>query len=143
LTTRRFIEVTIAIASVIGAGVIASGTALAAPASNEGCTFGTSSGNVKTCDNIITNGSRVASVEAFAIVVSSTRKLMVCVTNGNGTEEQCSNKGGFVSVSPGNEVQTTWAPSGGAPAGTYCAITYRENSGGSSTQIGSECLPSS
>jgi hypothetical protein len=137
---RRFTNVAIAIAAVIGSGLIgsgllASGTAVAATPATPACTFGSSSGNVETCANII-SGPRAT---ATATVLSSTRQLLVCVEEPSGILGACSNGGNYETVKPGGGINAIYPPTGSAPAGMYCADTWRLNADGSSAMIGQAC----
>ena len=76
------------------------------------------------------DGSQVA---GSARVETSTRTLKVCLTY-NGNTYGCS---GWKSVSPGGVL--TYPTSVDVIVATWCADTYRQNSDGTSTQIGSEC----
>jgi hypothetical protein len=130
---KRFAKTATAIATMVGFGLIVSGTALAATPNVQACTFGSSSGNVKTC--IIAFNQ----VKAEAIVVTQPRSLLTCVQASSGILLACSNNGRYVTVQPGNSISATYPNSGQAPVGTYCADTWRMNSNGTSTLIGQIC----
>jgi hypothetical protein len=135
---RRFTKVAVAMATVAGSVVIGSGIAVAATPDTAICTFGSSSGNVQTCVNII-SGPRVT---ATAVIPSSgqDRKLLVCVEEPSGILGRCSNGDSYVTVRHGGPgIDAVYPDNGSAPAGTYCADTWRENSDGTSTMIGQVC----
>jgi hypothetical protein len=130
---KRFTKAAMAIATVIGFGLITSGTALAATPDTQACTYGSSSGNVKTC--IIAFNT----VTARATVVDQTRELLTCVQAPSGILLACSNNNHYVWVTPGNSISATYPSSGHAPVATYCADTWRMNSNGTSVMIGQIC----
>lgn len=134
---RRFTKVAVAIATVIGSAVIGSGIAVAATPDTPNCTFGSSSGNVETCANVI-SGPRVT---ATATIPSTgqARELLVCVQEPSGILGACSNGGNYELVRPGGGIDAVYPPTGSAPAGTYCADTWRLNSNGTSAMIGQAC----
>lgn len=130
---KSFAKTATAIVTMIGFGLIMSGTASAATPDAQACTFGSSSNNVKTC--IIAFNQ----VEAEAIVVSQPRSLLTCVQASSGILLKCSNNGRYVTVQPGNSISATYPNSGQAPVATYCADTWRMNSNGTSAMIGQIC----
>jgi hypothetical protein len=100
------------------------------------CGYGSSSGNVYTCITATGSGLHVDSMLATAEVINSARRLQVCIRGPNGTIG-CE---GFVYVRVGTGIFFEWDPNSNEPAGDYCANTWRENSDGSHTQIGHECI---
>jgi hypothetical protein len=95
------------------------------------CGYGSSGGNVRTC--VADNGR---SVSSSATVVSQARVLQSCL-HRNGARLSCT---AYTYVRPGAGIGTSWVAPGGLPSGTYCAVTWRKNPNGSTTQIGSECF---
>jgi hypothetical protein len=136
---RRFIKMALAVATVTGSVGIGSGIAVAATPDTPNCTFGSSAGNVQTCVNIL-SGPRVS---ATAVIPRSgqQRYLLVCVQKPSGILARCSGipENTYTLVTPGKGVSTLWPDPGSAPAGTYCADTWRENADGTSTMIGQVC----
>lgn len=128
---RRFCSRSVLATGLIGALGVSLLAAAPALAETDTCGYGSSGGNVLTCVHMnYGDGSQVA---ASARVETSTRTLDACLTQ-NGTTLGCT---GFKSVSPGHVI--TYAPAIDLKPATYCAITYRRNSDGSSTEIGDEC----
>jgi len=134
---QRFIKVTIAIATVIGSAVIASGTAVAATPDTPACNFGSSSGNVDTCANVI-SGPRVTAT-ATIVTTGQARKLLVCVQEPSGILGACSDGDKYEQVNPGHGIDAVYPSNGSASAGRYCADTWRLNSDGTSAMIGQAC----
>jgi hypothetical protein len=132
---KRFAKMAMAIATMVGSGLIVSGTAFAATPDMAACTFGSSSNNVKTCISF------TSQVTAEAIVVNSARKLLVCVERPNGAQLMCTLNGRYQTVAPGNSIRVSWPPTGTAPTATYCAVTRRMNADGTNTVIGDICAP--
>ena len=51
---------------------------------------------------------------------------------------ECTN---YQYVSPGAGIGLTWVPGGDVPDGNYCAVTWRLNTDGTTTEIdGGECV---
>lgn len=130
---KRFAKTAMAIATMVGSGLIVSGTAFAAVPDTAACTFGSSANNVKTCIHAFSQ------VEAQAIVVNSARKLLVCVETPGGAQLACSFNGRYVSVAPGTSISATYPNTGQAPTATYCAVTRRMNADGTNNVIGDIC----
>lgn len=95
------------------------------------CTYGSSSGNVRTCFQIVGSGLYVDYMAASACVVNSGRTLHIEITGpsftANSTQEY---------VAPGNCLYFTVYIDGDVIAGAYHAITWRYNGGSSYTNIG-------
>jgi hypothetical protein len=102
-----------------------------ATAASSACGYGSSSGNVRTCVSV---GN--TSVSTSSTVVSSGRVLQSCL-HRNGARLGCT---AYTYVPPGSSIGLQWIYGGGVPSGTYCALTWRRNTDGSTTQIGSECV---
>jgi hypothetical protein len=138
---RRFTRVALAIATVMGSAVIGSGIAGAATPDTPTCTFGSSSGNVQTCINII-SGPRVTATATIPIN-GSARNLLVCVQEPSGilAPDGCSGdpENTYEKVNPGGGIDGVYPQTGSAPAGRYCADTWRMNASGSPTMIGQAC----
>jgi hypothetical protein len=100
------------------------------------CGYGSSSGNVYTCITANGSGLHVDSMLATAEVRNAARRLQICIRGPHGTIG-CY---GFVYVRVGTGIFFEWDPNSNEPAGDYCANTWRENSDGSHTQIGHECI---
>src|SRR6266571_7695803 len=115
---RRFTRVAVVIATVAGSAVIGSGIAVAATPDTAICTFGSSSGNVQTCANII-SGPR-ATATALIPRSGQARNLLVCVETPSGARLICSNAGNYVPVNPGTGVDAVYPPTGSVTPGTYC-----------------------
>ena len=118
----------------MGTGVA---NAAVSPASASGCTFGSSSGNTKTCFAISGSGLHVNSMKASATIENAARVLNVCITGPAPVLPLCT---GFFDVGVGGTLSITWTPNANEPAGTYCGDTFRFNSNGSVTEIGSKCF---
>ena len=113
--------------------------ALSGPASASGryCTYGGSSGNTQTCIYVNGNGAFVSYMQSSAHVVSYGRVLQSCLHNPSGGRIGCTS---YTYVGPGSTLTYTWAPHNYVTSGDYCALTWRQNTDGSTTQIGAVCL---
>ena len=111
-----------------------------ASADAQGCTFGSSSGNVFTCIIITSAGHGglfVSKIQATADVVNDTRKLQVCIHGPASGLPRCSD---FEFVNPGDPpLPVQWSPNREVAGGEYCARTWRQNADGSHTLIGEAC----
>jgi hypothetical protein len=107
---------------------VAPGTAFAA---TNGCGYGSSNGNVRTCVSL--SGT---SVSASAQVKDSGRVLNSCL-HRNGVRITCT---GYEYVAAGHGIGLNWIPGGQVPNGTYCAVTWRKNPNGAMTELASECV---
>jgi hypothetical protein len=96
------------------------------------CTFGSSSGNVQTCFQIVGGGLFVDNMNGSACVFNSKRTLHIEITGPSFTVNSPT-----YTLPPGvcNPV-FVHVVNGPVKAGTYTAITWRENAGGSYTNIG-------
>ena len=114
------------------------GTAGATPAfavtTTSNCTFGSSSGNVRTCINVTHNGTFVDSAKGTATVINVGRNLEECIFGPDFTK--CS---GFKFVSAGSTLSEPVTVNRTDP-GKYCAVTKRKNSDGTVAQIGTACV---
>ena len=108
---------------------VAMPSGLAAAAINQ-CGWGSSQGNTWTCLSI---GS--TSVSTSATIASSGRVLESCL-HYNGVRIACT---GYTYLPRGTSIGFTYVPGGAVPSGTYCAVTWRMNPDGSTTEIDSEC----
>ena len=106
------------------------------PLTGESCGTGSSSGNVETCMYVNGSGLFVDYMNASAQVVNATRTIQECIHGPNGTVG-CT---AFVSRAPGQSLVFEWVPDGDVTGGDYCANTWRLNSDGSHTEIGSYCV---
>ena len=122
----------LAAALVIAGGVyfVLMAPGLAAADSTQ-CGYGSSQGNVQTCVDV--GGT---SVSTSATDVSSGRMLQSCL-HINGVRVECTP---YTYVPPGGGIGNTWIPGGEVPSGTYCAVTWKENPDGSTTELDSECI---
>jgi hypothetical protein len=75
-------------------------------------------------------------VTTSASVTTSGRTLQSCL-HLNGTRIACT---AYSYVRPGSGIALTWIPGGYIPNGTYCAVTWRKDPNGSTTEIGSSCF---
>ena len=113
----------------LAAGVIAF-TPTAAHADTS-CTYGDSDGNTQTCLQI-SNGAVTSS--ASIVNNGSGRVLQTCVHYADGQRLDCT---GFQYVGPGGGIADTWI--GSTSNAGFCAVTWRQNTDGSTTQIGQSC----
>lgn len=136
---RNIVMAAIPAVAAIAALGVGTGVANAAvsPASASGCTFGSSSGNTKTCLAISGSGLHVNSMTASATIENSARTLDVCITGPASVLPLCT---GFVHVGVGGTLSITWQPNANEPAGAYCGETFRLNNDGSATEIGPKCF---
>jgi hypothetical protein len=132
---RRTVRAAALLSALIPAAAVVSyvGASAASASAGSGCTYGSSNGNVKTC---ATASSNFTSVSASASVTQSGRTLQSCL-HRNGVRIECS---GYAYVRVGGGIGVTWVPGGSIPNGTYCALTWRKNLDGSTTEIGSTCF---
>jgi hypothetical protein len=148
---RRLVVIAVFAAAVAVPGLAAGAAHAASPATSGGlapagtavpdsagprCGYGSSSGNVYTCMTAVGSGLHVDYMLATADVEKAARRLQVCIRGPRGTIG-CY---GFVYVRVGTGIFFEWAPNSNEPAGDYCANTWRENSDGSHTEIGHECI---
>jgi len=135
--TRRWKR--LALAATFAAAAVLGSVAIASPASAdtlpEHCTFGSSSGNVKTCVQLSLSGITLTT-SASATVTSQGRKLQLCINTPFGVK--CTP--GFQLVTPGHSLfleQNGNNPQS-VPNG-YCVNTWRQNASGPPTRIGHIC----
>lgn len=121
-------------APAVTAHVAATANVPALDFSREGCTTGSSSGNITTCIRVVSHSTGYR-VRAIAKVHRSGRTISECLRAPFGIK--CS---GYYYIKPGGSLSVVVTGTGPAPNGTYCASTYRKNSSGTSTQIGHICL---
>ena len=140
---RRFLGAFIAAIALAGAAPGAALAASAAPGQasvlnteNQGCTYGSSGGNVQTCFDIVRSGLNVSYMSASASVVSSGRTLAVGVS---GPSASAASGYSFVGVHHSISASVPNLPRT-MTAGKYCGTTYRKNANGSITQIGQVCF---
>jgi hypothetical protein len=100
--------------------------------SGASCGYGDSDGDTQTC---LTIGGSSVSVSAGVVNGGAGRELSSCL-HVNGNPDGCT---GFSSVGPGSVTGLTVTFGNGVPNGTYCAVTFRQNPDGSSSQIGDNC----
>lgn len=110
---------------------------LPARASGSGCTYGSSSGNTLTCIYVNGNGAFVSYMQSSAHVVSYGRVLQSCLHNPGGGRIGCT---AYTYIGPGGTLTYTWAPHNYVTSGAYCALTWRKNNDGSTTEIGTFCF---
>jgi len=140
LRAWRLVATAAAAATVLGSGLYAGTTAIAAtPDVLHNCTTGSSSGNVNTCMNIRNSGTTITDAIASATVVSSARTLLVCMTKPNGLQIGC-DPTGWTQVKVGKTLSFEWSPDTTEPAGSYCAYTWRQDADGSEPLIGKACV---
>jgi hypothetical protein len=96
-----------------------------------GCTYGSSSGNVQTCFQIVGTGLYVDYMAASACVVNSGRTLHIEITGPSFTRNSTQKY-----VAPGYCLYFTVNIYGDVAAGAYHAITWRYNGGSNYTNIG-------
>ena len=105
----------------------------------ESCTYGSSSGNVNTCMYVNGTGLFVNYGEASGVVIDFPRTLEECIWyQPTGTYLNCGI--GWVYVPVQGYVLASWSPSADEPSGNYCAVTWRQNSSGGPTNIGTACV---
>jgi hypothetical protein len=114
-----------------GFAVLVAARAGDATAASSACGYGSSSGNVRTCVSV---GN--TTVSSSSTVVSSARVLQSCL-HRDGVRLGCT---AYTYVPAGSSIGFQSVFGGGVPSGTYCALTWRRNTDGSTTQIGSECI---
>jgi hypothetical protein len=100
--------------------------------SGTSCGYGDSDGNTQTC---LTIGNNSVSVSAGVVNGGAGRVLSSCL-HVNGTPDGCT---GFSYVGPDAGTGLTVIYGSSVPNGTYCAVTFRQNPDGSSSQIGDNC----
>jgi hypothetical protein len=122
-----------AVLSVLAVTVIAVVTVApqAASASTNNCGYGSSNGNVQTCVSV---GD--TSVGVSAQVKDSGRVLNVCL-HRNGVSVGCT---GYSYVPRGSGSGFSWVPGGQVSNGTYCAVTWKKDPNGTTTELASECV---
>jgi len=96
-----------------------------------GCTFGSSSGNVRTCFQIVGSGLFVNYMAASACVFNSGRTLHIEITGPSFTANSVQEF-----VPPGICLDFTVSINADVAPGAYHAITWRYNGGSSYTNIG-------
>jgi hypothetical protein len=102
----------------------------AAFASTGACGYGLSHGNVRTCVSV--GGG---AVWASAHVNLAGRTLTSCLRR-NGVTIGCT---GYTYVGAGKGIRFGWLP-GHVPDGTYCAVTWRQYSDGTTVKLATECV---
>jgi hypothetical protein len=102
----------------------------------QGCTYGSSGGNVQTCFDIVRTGLDVTYMSVSASVISAGRTLGVAISGPSAT---AASGYSFAEVHHSISVSASRLPRTMA-AGKYCGTTYRENANGSVTQIGQVCF---
>ena len=128
----RWPSVTVAVLWLVAAcWLVGPSAGAAAAASQTFCGYGSSSGNVRTCV-----ADKGGSVSSSATVVHQAQVLQSCL-HRNGSRIGCT---AYTYVRPRGGIGFTWAAPGGVPPGTYCAVTWRKNTNGSTSEIGSECF---
>jgi hypothetical protein len=132
---RRIVRAAALVSALVPAAAVVSyvGAPAAGASVNSGCTYGSSNGNTKTC---ISGDANFTSVSTSASVTTSGRTLQSCL-HRNGTRIECT---GYSYVRPGSGIGLTWIPGGSIPNGTYCALTWRKDPNGSTSEIGSSCF---
>jgi hypothetical protein len=130
---RRRVARGMAVLSVLTVTVIAVVTIApqAASASTNNCGYGSSNGNVQTCVSV---GD--TSVGVSAQVKDSGRVLNVCL-HRNGVSVGCT---GYSYVPRGSGSGFSWVPGGQISNGTYCAVTWKKDPNGTTTELASECV---
>lgn len=118
------------------AGTLIVRDAAVQPRTGESCGTGSSSGNVTTCMYVNGGGLYIDYAYSYAQVNDSTRTIQSCIHGPDGTVG-CT---AFISTAPGDAIAEYWYPYADEPAGNYCANTWRLNSDGSDTEIGSYCV---
>jgi hypothetical protein len=127
---RRLSSFVAAVVAAAGAFFVVMPAGLAAADTNQ-CGYGSSDGNSRTCVSV---GS--TSVSTSATVVSSARVLQSCL-HRDGVRITCTP---YTYVPAGGGIGNTWVPGGPVPSGNYCAVTWRLNTDGTTTEIDSECV---
>jgi hypothetical protein len=126
--------------SSVGAGfIVAAGiffavmpVAQASASSGTTCGYGDSGGNTQTC---LTVGNGFVSTSASVVNGGSGRTLQSCL-HITGNPAGCT---AFTYVPPGGGIGTSVTYGGGVPSGTYCSVTWRANTDGTTSQIGDNC----
>jgi hypothetical protein len=119
--------------------VATGGTALANSTDSFKCTFGSSSGNTKTCMGMDNQGLDIIATSGWATIETSARTLNVRLIAPNGSILEFT---GWISVQPNHTITTPIYANPNAPAGNYCVHTLRSNNPPLNTNytiIGSEC----
>jgi len=125
---RGAVGLSVTAVTAIAAVALAPGAAFA---STTACGYGSSHGNVRTCVSL---GN--TSVSASAAVKDVGRTLNSCLRR-NGVRIECT---GYTHVVRGEGIGLTWIPGGNVPNGTYCSVTWRKNSNGTTTELSKECV---
>jgi hypothetical protein len=99
-------------------------TAAAKLTVTKNCTFGSSSGNVKTCLTTYHKGRYVLQMKVSGCVVHSGRELFEGIGGPNGAIVENPTAFGYW-VSPGSCNTLPWDPFATVPPGKYCGYTYR------------------
>jgi hypothetical protein len=130
---RRGVALGVAALSVMAVTAIAAVTVAPgeAFASTNACGYGSTNGNVRTC--VLMSGT---SVSTSAQVKDEGRTLNSCL-HRNGVRLGCT---GYSYVARGHGTGLNWIPGGHIPNGTYCAVTWRKNPNGTTTELASECV---
>jgi hypothetical protein len=102
----------------------------AAFASTAACGYGMSHGNVRTCVSAYSGA-----VWTSANVKLAGRTLESCLRR-NGVSIGCT---GYTYVAAGKGIRFGWLP-GHVPDGTYCAVTWRRYSDGTTVKLATECV---
>jgi hypothetical protein len=109
------------------------------PASASGgeCSTGSSDGNTNTCIYVSGSGTYVGYMKSTAAILGGGRTLQSCLHYPSGARIGCT---AFQYVPAGKSITGEWEPNSYVAAGAYCAVTWRQNSDGSTTEIGEACV---
>jgi hypothetical protein len=125
---RGAVALSVMAVTAIAVVTVAPGSAFA---STNACGYGASHGNVRACVSL--GGT---SVSTSAQVKDVGRTLNSCLRR-NGVRITCT---GYSYVARGHGIGLTWIAGGHVPNGTYCAVTWRKNPNGTTTELASECV---
>jgi hypothetical protein len=131
MSSHRPARVISLLSLVIGSLFAVSSSQLASAAATTQCGYGSSGGNTRTC---VTMAS--TAVSTSATVISTGRTIRSCLRR-NGARLQCT---AYSYVKPGGGTGSSWVAGGAVPDGTYCAVTWRLNTNGAQTKVGTECV---
>jgi hypothetical protein len=127
--------VAVSCAAAMGAWLIA--FSVPASASGGNCSTGSSEGNTNTCMYVSGSGTYVGYMRSSAAILGSGRTLQSCLHAPSGARIGCT---AYQYVPPGQFIGYTWDAEGYVAAGAYCAVTWRQNTDGSTTEIGAACV---
>lgn len=161
MTVARKLAVTAVLAAVLGLAPFMSMTAKAAPGLGQArltsyataqqpanvtvtrkCTYGSSSGNVRTCFTTYHRGRYVLEMKLSGCVVHSARQLFEGIGGPQGPLVENPDPQGFWII-PGYCNTIAWHPFSTVPRGKYCGYTYRvveKNGAVHGYLIGKECI---